>query len=114
MKAIPSINCIESDDFRIVISSDELFMAIFDIKSRKLWFNLLGGSKTVVPKSFVKHPNYEGFHILEVTRNSIVSAIGNLIREYNFTFKYKKKIIKKKYLLIIKVYFQKKFKYTDS
>ena len=91
LKAIPSINCIESDEFRIVIGSDELFMAIFDIKSGKLWFNLLGGSKTVVPKSFVKHPDYEGFHILEVTRNSIVSVIGNLIREYNFTFKYEKK-----------------------
>ena len=90
LKTIPSINCIESDDFRIVIGSDELFLAVFDIKTGKLWFNLLGGSKTVVPKSFVKHPNYEGFHFLIVTRNAIVSIIGNLIREYKFTFKYSK------------------------
>ena len=91
LKIIPSINCIDSDDFRVVLGSDELFMAIFDIKTGKLWFNLLGGSKTVVPKSFVKHPDYEGFHLLQVTRNSILSVIGNLIREYRFTFKYEKK-----------------------
>ena len=89
LKKITSINCIESDDFRIVIGSDELFLAVFDIKTGKLWFNLLGGSKTVFPKSYVKHPNYEGFHYLKVTRNSIVSLMGNLIREYRFTFKYK-------------------------
>ena len=91
LKIIPSINCIGSDDFRVVLGSDELFMAIFDIKTGKLWFNLLGGSKTVVPKSFVKHPDYEGFHLLQITRNSILSVIGNLIREYRFTFKYEKK-----------------------
>ena len=90
LKKITSINCIESDDFRIVIGSDELFLAVFDIKTGKLWFNLLGGSKTVFPKSYVKHPNYEGFHYLKVTRNAIISLMGNLIREYRFTFKYKK------------------------
>ena len=62
-------------------------MSIFDIRNGQLWFNLLGGSKTVIPKSFVKHPNYEGFHIIKVTRDAIVSVIGNLIREYKFTFK---------------------------
>ena len=90
LKKITSINCIESDEFRIVIGSDELFLAVFDIKTGKLWFNLLGGSRTVIPKSFVKHPNYEGFHYLKVTRNAIISLIGNLIREYKFTFNYKK------------------------
>ena len=90
LKDISSINCVEADEFRVVLASDELFMAIFDIKTGKLWFNLLGGSKTVVPKSFVKHPNYEGFNQIQITRNSIVSVIGNLIREYRFTFKYVK------------------------
>ena len=89
LKAIPSITCIDADEFRVVVGSDELFMAIFDIKNGKLWFNLFGGSKTVVPRSFVKHPDYEGFHFLKATRNAIVSVIGNLIREYRFTFKYK-------------------------
>ena len=91
LKEIPSVNCIDSDEFRVVLGSDELFMAIFDIKTGKLWFNLLGGSKSVFPASFMKHPNYDGFHLLIVTRNSILSAIGNLIREYRFTFKYGKK-----------------------
>ena len=88
LKNIPAINCIEGDVFRIVIASDELFMTIFDIKTGRKWFNLLGGSKSVKPKSFIKHPNYEGFHLIKLTRNSIVSAIGNLIREYRFTFTY--------------------------
>ena len=86
LKHIPSINCVEGDMFRIVIASDDLFMTIFDIKTGRQWFNFLGGSKTVQPKSFKKHPYYEGFHLIKVTRNSIVSAIGNLIREYRFTF----------------------------
>ena len=90
LKDISSINCVEADEFRIVLASDDLFMSIFDIKTGKLWFNLLGGSKTVVPRSFVKHPNYEGFNQIQITRNSIVSVIGNLIREYRFTFKYAK------------------------
>ena len=88
---VDKINCIEADEFRIVLASDELFMGIFDIKTGRKWFILLGGSKTVKPKSFVKHPNYEGFHYMDLTRNSIVSVIGNLIREYKFTFKYEKK-----------------------
>ena len=91
LKDVPSINCIEADELRIILASDELFMSIFDIKTGKLWFNFLGGSKTVVPKSFVKHPQYEGFHYLKLTRDSIISVIGNLIREYKFTFKYEKK-----------------------
>ena len=88
---VDNINCIEVDEFRVVLASDELFMGIFDVKTGKKWFVLLGGSKTVIPKSFVKHPNYEGFHYMELTRNSIVSVIGNLIREYKFTFKFEKK-----------------------
>ena len=91
LKEMKSINCIEADMFRIVLASDELYMSIFDLKTGNLWFNLLGGSKTVFPKSFIKHENYNGFHLIKITRNSIVSLIGNLIREYRFTFKYSKK-----------------------
>ena len=88
LKDVPNITCIEADMFRIVIASDDLFMSIFDIKTGKMWFNLLGGSKSVTTKSFVKHPNFSGFHFIKVTRNAIYSLIGNLIREYRFTFKF--------------------------
>lgn len=87
LKDVPNITCIEADMFRIVIASDDLFMTIFDIKTGRMWFNLLGGSKSVTTKSFVKHPNFSGFHFIKVTRNAIYSLIGNLIREYKFTFK---------------------------
>lgn len=90
LKAVPNITCIEADMFRIVIASDDLFMSIFDIKTGRMWFNLLGGSKSVTSRSFVKHPNFNGFHFIKVTRNAIISLIGNLIREYRFTFKYGK------------------------
>ena len=88
LKDVPNITCIEADMFRIVIASDDLFMSIFDIKTGKMWFNLLGGSKSVTTKSFVKHPDFNGFHFIKVTRNAIYSLIGNLIREYKFTFKF--------------------------
>jgi hypothetical protein len=88
LKEVPNITCIEADMFRIVIASDDLFMTIFDIKTGRMWFNLLGGSKSVTTKSFVKHPNFNGFHFIKVTRNAIYSLIGNLIREYKFTFKF--------------------------
>ena len=87
LETVKDINCIEADVFRIILASDEQYIAIFDIKSGKKWFLLLAGSKTVVPKSFVKHPDYEGFHYIDLTRNSLVAVIGNLIREYKFTFK---------------------------
>ena len=90
LKEVPNITCIEADMFRIVIASDDLFMTIFDIKTGRMWFNLLGGSKSVTTKSFVKHPNFNGFHFIKVTRNAIYSLIGNLIREYRFTFKFAK------------------------
>ena len=89
LKEILNINCIEGDEFRIVIASDEECIGVFERTTGKLWFFLLSGSKIVYPKSFVKHPAYKGFHIIKVTRNAIVSAIGNLIREYKFTFKRK-------------------------
>ena len=91
LNQIENITCIEADMFRIVLASDELYMGIFDLKTGKKWFNLLGGSKIQKTKSFVSHPNYNGFHFIKITRNSIISLIGNLIREYRFTFKYGKK-----------------------
>ena len=90
LKDVPNTTCIEADMFRIVIASDDLYMSIFDIKTGRMWFNLLGGSKTITGKSFVKHPNFNGFHFIKVTRDAILSLIGNLIREYKFTFKYSK------------------------
>ena len=90
LKDVPNTTCIEADMFRIVIASDDLFMSIFDIKTGRMWFNLLGGSKSVTSRTFVKHPDFNGFHFIKVTRNAIISLIGNLIREYRFTFKYAK------------------------
>lgn len=87
MKEISNVNWVESDRHRIVMASDNLYIAIFDITNGEFWYNFLGGSLTVFPKSYVKHPFYEGFHILQITRNSIISAMGNLIREYKFVFK---------------------------
>jgi len=68
------------------MASDDLYVAIFDINSGEFWYIFLGGSLTVVPKSFVKHPNYKGFHIVKMTRNAVLCAHGNLIREYKFVF----------------------------
>ena len=87
LKEIKNINWIESDRHRIVMGSDDLYIAIFDIRTGEFWYNFLGGSLTVFPKSFVKHPNYKGIHIIQISRNSIICAIGNLIREYKFVFK---------------------------
>ena len=86
LKEVKNINCIESDRQKIVMASDELYVAIFDINSGEFWYIFLGGSLTVVPKSFVKHPIYKGFHIVKMTRNAVLCAHGNLIREYKFVF----------------------------
>ena len=86
MNAVSNVNCIESDKHKIVLASSKLYIAIFDIISGEFWYIFLGGSLTVIPKSFLKHPNFEGFHILQVTNNSVIAAHGNLIREYKFVF----------------------------
>ena len=87
LKKVNNINCIKSDRHRLVITSDDNYVSIFDITNGDFWYNFLGGSLSVVPKSFVKHPLYNGFHLLEITRNAIICVMGNLIREYKFVFK---------------------------
>ena len=89
MKDVTNVNWVESDKHRIVMASDDLYVSIFDISNGEFWYNFLGGSLTVFPKSYVKHPLYKGFHIVQITRNSIICAMGNLIREYKFVFKKK-------------------------
>ena len=89
LKKVDNITCIESDRHRIVMSSDDLYISIFDITNGEFWYNFLGGSLSVFPKSFVKHPLHNGFHIVKITRNAIIGVMGNLIREYKFVFKKK-------------------------
>ena len=89
LKEVNNVNCIESDRHKIVMASDELYIAIFNITNGEFWYIFLGGSKNVIPKSFVKHPLYNGFHIIQLTRNAIICAHGNLIREYRFCGKKK-------------------------
>ena len=89
LKEVNSVNCIESDRNKIVMASDELYIAIFNITNGEFWYIFLGGSLTVTPKSFVKHPLYKGFHIMKITRNAIICAQGNLIREYRYGSKKK-------------------------
>ena len=85
-KNFAEIICAESDRHRMVIAGNELNIAIFDITNGDFWFYFLGGSLSVQPKSFVKHPLYDGFHIVKITRNAIICVVGNLIREYKFVF----------------------------
>ena len=85
-KNFSRIVCAESDRHRMVIAGNELNIGIFDITNGDFWFYFLGGSLTVLPKSFVKHPLYDGFHIVQITRNAIICVMGNLIREYKFVF----------------------------
>ena len=89
LKEVNYVNCIESDRNKIVMASDELYIAIFNITNGEFWYIFLGGSLTVVPKSFVSHPLYKGFHIMKLTRNAIICAQGNLIREYRYGSKKK-------------------------
>ena len=56
-------------------------------KKREVWHKLLGGSMTVIPKSFVQNPLYKGFSNIELTRHSIIVSLGNLIRIYDFNTK---------------------------
>jgi hypothetical protein len=49
------------------------------------WYLLLGGSSMVVPKSFIKFNEYEGFHLLQLTESIIVGGLGNMLRIYSFS-----------------------------
>jgi hypothetical protein len=91
IKEVEKVNCIESDNHRIIITSADSYLSIYDITTGDFWYNFLAGSLHVVPKSFVKHPLYNGFHIVNITRNSITCAMGNLIREFKFVFPKQKK-----------------------
>lgn len=87
LKEVNNINCFKCDQYRIVSASDNMILSISNGETGEFWFNLLGGSLSVKPKSFVDHPVYKGFHIVKITRTSIFGVIGNLIRQYNFIFK---------------------------
>ena len=52
--------------------------------TKELWYNLLGGSMSIIPKSFIFNPYTTGFSIVILTKSKIIGCIGNLIREYNF------------------------------
>ena len=88
-KNFAEIICAESDRHRIVFASGDLYISIFDITTGEFWYNFLGGSLSVFTKSYVKHPSFEGFHLLKISRNAIIAVMGNLIRKYNFVFKKK-------------------------
>ena len=78
------INCFVADKFRIVIGFNNNLLSIYSKETGNLYFNLLGGSLTVIPKSFVAKPNFNGFHLIKITRTSIIGVLGNLIRVYSF------------------------------
>lgn len=77
-------NSYSSDKYRFVAGFSNNLIKVFNIQTGQMWYNLLGGSMTIIPKSFISHPNYTGFHIIKLTRWSIVGVLGNLIREYSF------------------------------
>ena len=84
---IEDINCIYGDRFRVVaITDSNHHISTFSSESGELWYNLLTGSKTIVPKSFIAKDGFKNFHILKVTRSSIIGVIGNMFREYSFTY----------------------------
>jgi hypothetical protein len=78
------INCFIADKFRIVIGFNNNLLSIYSKETGNLYFNLLGGSLTVIPKSFVAKPNFTGFHLIKITRTAIIGVLGNLIRVYSF------------------------------
>ena len=83
-KSNSKMNYCVCDKYRCVVGYDNNMIKVLNAQTGTLWYNLLGGSMTIIPKSFIKHPNYVGFHLIKLTRWSIVGAMGNLIREYSF------------------------------
>jgi hypothetical protein len=81
-----TINCFILDTYKLLIGFEDLTIKVFSQKDKKLWYTLLGGSMTVIPKSFVKHPEINGISNILVTRSKIIGVIGNLIREYSFSY----------------------------
>ena len=78
------INCFVADKYRIVLGFNNNLLSIYSKETGNLYFNLLGGSLTVIPKSFVPKPNFNGFHLIKLTRTAIIGVLGNLIRVYSF------------------------------
>jgi hypothetical protein len=76
------VNCVSYDKFKFVVGFNDNTIKVFSTKEKQLWYNLLGGSMTVIPKSFVGY--IEGFHAIQLTKYSIIGCLGNLIREYSF------------------------------
>lgn len=72
------------DKYRFVVGTSGYLIKVFNIQTGEMWYNLLGGSMTVIPKSFIGYPYCTNFHIIKLTRWSIVGVLGNLIREYSF------------------------------
>ena len=87
---IPSeLNYVSCDDFKFAFACGDNTIKVFSSKYRKLWYTLLSGSLTVMPKSFVADTNIRGFSKVLVTKTSIIASIGNMIRQYDFNSKFK-------------------------
>jgi hypothetical protein len=80
-----AVNCVDFDKFKFAIAFDDNTIKVFSSKDKVQWYNLQGGSLTVVPKSFVNNPTIKGFSQVILTKTSIIGVLGNLIREYNFS-----------------------------
>lgn len=78
------INSMICDSFKFAIAFDDNTIKIFSSKDKTLWYNLLGGSLTIIPKSFINHPNIQGFFKVILTKYSIIGVVGNLIRQYYY------------------------------
>ena len=78
------INFVTGDKHRVIVGTNNNLLKIYSVQDGKVWYNLKGGSLTVVPKSFALHPVYKWFHLVCMTRLSVIGVLGNLIREYSF------------------------------
>ena len=80
-------NDIAHDNYKFAMAFSDNTIKIFSSKDNTLWYNLLGGSMTIIPKSFVAHPSLIGFSSVHLTKYSVIGSLGNLIRIYNFNSK---------------------------
>jgi hypothetical protein len=83
------LNTVAFDKFKYTLGFDDNTIKVYSVKEKKLWYNLLGGSMTVIPKSFVANPNVVGFSHIILTNYAIIGCLGNLIREYSFNNNFK-------------------------
>jgi len=68
----------------MVTASADMTIAVWDVKTGKHLYRLLGGSKLVKTKSFVENPTAQGFSIVRISEGRVVGVLGNLIRVYAF------------------------------